>query len=132
MSDAPVRLSIITPSYNHERFLQYCIDSVDAVAREHPALQHVIVDDASTDGSLELARAAGRRSSYRTVLAHDRNRGLSATLNTALEHASGGLVRWLNSADAYHPPGLLAALERVRDLPPRVGLVYGDVQLLVE
>jgi glycosyltransferase involved in cell wall biosynthesis len=71
-----------------------------------------VVDDGSTDGTAEVARAAGAR-----VLRHDRNRGKGAALRTALRQAAREGVDAIVTVDAdgQHPPAEAVKLDRAVD-----------------
>jgi glycosyltransferase involved in cell wall biosynthesis len=125
-------LSIITPSYNHAPFLPRCLSSVDAVAAAAPEVEHIVVDDASSDDSLAILETWPHHTLNRRILRHECNRGLSATLNTALAEARGTWIGWLNSDDAYVPTGLQRALEELPRLSRDIGLLFGDVKLIDE
>jgi glycosyltransferase involved in cell wall biosynthesis len=105
---------------------------VDAIARQDPAIEHVVVDDHSTDNSVDVIRTSLDEAPHRKFVQHRPNLGLSATLNTALEAAGGTWVSWLNADDAYHGDGLLRALDVARDSPLNVGFLYGDVAAIDE
>jgi glycosyltransferase involved in cell wall biosynthesis len=125
-------LSIITPSYNYAGYLPQCLASVDALARRGDAVEHVVVDDCSTDDSVAVIAATLDRAPHRILVQHPRNLGLSAALNTGLAKATGKWICWLNADDACHDDGLLRALDAARSCDDRVGLFYGDVKLIDE
>lgn len=61
-------VSVVTPVYNGERHLAECLESV--LAQRYPHWEHVIVDNASTDGSVDIARGyAARDARIRVVTA---------------------------------------------------------------
>lgn len=116
-------LSVITPSYMYERFLTTCLRSVRDQHRESGAweVQHVVVDDGSTDGSWDVIR----RELPPADIVVQENRGLSRTLNRALDMATGDVVCWLN-ADDFHLPWTYAVVERAFREHPEAALVVGD------
>jgi cellulose synthase/poly-beta-1,6-N-acetylglucosamine synthase-like glycosyltransferase len=96
---APVRVSIVVPSYNHARFLRRALDS--ALQQTYSELELVVVDDGSTDGSRELLRAYGADPRFR--LYEQENRGADAAIARGLELARGEILFILNSDDAFPP-----------------------------
>jgi CDP-glycerol glycerophosphotransferase len=98
--------------YDVADYLPAALNSV--LAQSLPALEVVVVDDGSTDGSGAIADAyAGRDGRVRVV--HTTNRGLGAARNEGLRHVTGDFLTFLDSddvvpADAYG--ALLASLER--------------------
>lgn len=98
-----IRLSIVIVSYNVRRELADCLASLGA---HPPAVAHevVVVDNASTDGSVEAARAAGAR-----VLQLPANVGFAAGNNAGIRATTGELVLLLNS-DTIVPAGMLDRL----------------------
>lgn len=116
-------LSIITPSYNYERFLPRTLASVNRAARPF-LVEHVVVDDGSTDASWEVLRDTARADRH-LVIARQANRGLSATLNDALARAAGEWIGWLN-ADDLHLPWAYQALADGLAAHDDLDLVFGD------
>lgn len=115
-------VSVVTPVYNGGRYLDACIDSVRA--QSHAGLEHIIVDNASTDGTAAIAaRHAGRD---RRVRVHRNEAALPMhdNWNRALELISPeARYCWLLPADVLMYP---RALERMVDLGlrrPSVGIV---------
>lgn len=117
-------VSVFVPCHNYARYLDDCLESV--VTQDGVDVEILVIDDASTDGSAEVARRAAERDGRVSVRVHDRNRGHIATYNEGLRWASGDYLLLL-SADDMLVPGALARAAAVLDRNPNVGLVYGDV-----
>lgn len=96
------QFSVIIPSYNHARFLPAAIDSV--LAQTLTDWEIVLVDDRSSDESFELAQSFD--DVRIKVLLNERNSGTYATLNRALDEATGDWVAVLNSDDLWEPEKL--------------------------
>jgi glycosyltransferase involved in cell wall biosynthesis len=92
------RVSVVIPAYNAAWCLPEALDSL--LAQEYGDWEAIVADDGSTDGCGELAE--GRDPRIRVVRS-DVNRGLAATRNLALEHATGELVALLDADDAWLP-----------------------------
>lgn len=118
-------VSVVIPCYNYGAFLPACVRSV----LEQPGvdLQVIIVDDASTDDSVEVARAIAARDSRVTVVEHSRNRGHIVTFNDGLELVKGEYVVLL-SADDQLTPGALLRASALMEEHPSVNLVYGNAE----
>ena len=117
--DAPL-VSIVTPSYNQARFLEETILSV--LDQDYPRIEYVIVDDGSTDESVDVIRRYADRLSWWT---QQNNRGQAAALNRGFAHTAGDLMGFVNSDDTLLPGAVTTFVETFghhRD----VLLVYGD------
>jgi GT2 family glycosyltransferase len=106
MATGSVTVSIVT--YNSRQHLAACLDSVK---RQSVACDVVVVDNASTDGTVELLRAAYP---WVTVIANPVNRGFGAGHNQAAEEAGSEWVFMLNP-DVVLPPNAIAVLLRVAE-----------------
>jgi glycosyltransferase involved in cell wall biosynthesis len=115
----------VTPTWNRARYLPECIESV--LAQEFPGLEHVIVDDGSTDDTPAVLRRYGDR--VRSV--RQENAGQSAAWNRCLELARGEFVAFLDSDDAWLP-GKLARQIPMLDRDPGAGLLYAAVEYMDE
>ena len=119
-------VSVLIPAYNHERFVERCLDSV--LEDPYPAKEIVIIDDASTDRTGE--RIAGWAARYDRQLRVEyarrhENRGIAATLNELAARAHGQFLR-LGASDDYLLPGGLAAQVHYLQTHPRKRAVIGD------
>ncbi|MEQ1571228.1 MAG: glycosyltransferase [Myxococcota bacterium] len=106
--EAPLDLvSIVIPCFNAERWLGAAIDS--ALAQTWPAIEVVVVDDGSTDGSVAVARSYGDRVTVKT----GPNRGPSSARNDGLALAKGSWIQFLDSDDLLLPRKVEACLAAV-------------------
>lgn len=102
--DCKITISVVIPVYNVAPYIRRCITSV--MQQTLPATECIIVNDASTDDSLELCRQLidGYTGSTRfVVLCHDRNRGISAARNTGTDAATSTHIYYLDSDDEMTP-----------------------------
>ena len=115
----PPRASIVIVTFNSLVFTKLCIESVIANT-EFPGYELIVVDNRSTDGTVEYLRELARVHSHVTVLFNDSNRGFAPANNQALALAKGDVLVLLNN-DTIVPPGWLPGLSRVLD-DPAIGL----------
>jgi glycosyltransferase involved in cell wall biosynthesis len=106
MSSALPSFSLVTPSFNQAPFLGATLDSVQA--QDYPALEHIVVDGGSTDGSRELI--AGRASQF-AWWCSEPDGGMYDALNKGFARTSGEVMGWLNSDDLLLPGALRAVGE---------------------
>lgn len=93
------KVSIIVPLYNCQKFLKHTVHSVEN--QLYPEWEMLIIDDASTDSSLEEAyRLAGEDPRIK-IFHQDENKGVSACRNFAISQAEGRFLAFLDSDDLW-------------------------------
>jgi glycosyltransferase involved in cell wall biosynthesis len=92
------RISIVTPSFNQAAYLEPAIDSV--LGQKYPALEYVIMDGGSTDGSVEIIR---RHEAALSAWTSAPDGGHYAAVNAGFAKTSGEIMAWLNADDQYLP-----------------------------
>ena len=93
-------LSIILPVYNREQTLGEAIDSV--LSQSSPHWELIIVDDYSSDGSLQLANEYSKKDSRIRVFSNSVNMGPSVARNRGIDVAKGDYIGFLDSDDTLH------------------------------
>ena len=117
------KVDVVVPCYNYGRFLTDCVRSVlDQSIRD---VRVLIIDDASSDSSVEIANRLAAGDPRVQVVAHASNKGHIATYNEGIEWAESDYFLLL-SADDFLTPGALERATAVMDSHPEVGLTYGE------
>ncbi len=93
--------SILISVYNTEDYLKQCLDSV--IRQSDEDIEIIIVDDASTDGSLAIIAEYEKRDSRIKTFFHSENRGMFVSRNTAICNASGEYYIFVDSDDFIEP-----------------------------
>jgi glycosyltransferase involved in cell wall biosynthesis len=101
----PVSFSILTPCLNAEATIADTLTSVRK--QDVDGVEHVVVDGGSTDGTLDILRAADGQ----VMFVSEPDNGLSDAMNKGIAMARNDVVGWLNADDVYLP----GALRRVRE-----------------
>lgn len=113
------RVSVVIPSYNHGGYICQCLESV--LTQTYQNFEIVIVDDGSTDDSVEKIRAIDDRRIALEVF--PQNRGACVALNAAIRRAEGDLIAVLNSDDFFLAEKLKRQVEFL-DEHPEIGAVF--------
>lgn len=109
-------VSVVVPTRNNERTIEACLSSVRA--QTYPAVELIVVDNSSTDGTVEIARTIADR-----VVTAGPER--SAQRNEGLELAKGPWFLWLDS-DMVLPPDALAAAVRTAERDGAAGVALPE------
>lgn len=95
-----IKLSIIVPVYNVEKYLKQCIDSI--INQKLSNIEVILVDDGSTDESGKICDYYSDEYSYITTI-HQKNKGLSGARNTGIKNSSGEFLMFVDSDDYINP-----------------------------
>ena len=91
-----MKISIIIPVYQVEKYLQKCVDSV--LSQLHTNVELILVDDGSQDSSGKMCDEYSRQN-QNVITLHKKNGGLSSARNFGMAHASGEYIMFLDSDD---------------------------------
>ena len=89
-------LSVIVPVYNAAPYLRRCLDSI--CGQTYPNLEIILIDDGSTDSSLEICKQYAAKDPRVRVI-HQANKGLPATRNVGIEQSKGEFFTFVDSDD---------------------------------
>jgi glycosyltransferase involved in cell wall biosynthesis len=112
-------VSVIMPIYNAEQFLQAAVKSVLEQTWEN--VEIILVDDGSTDGSLQLAK---NLESEKIIVLSQKNSGASAARNRGLGIAKGSYIQFLDADDLMAPDKLAIQLSALNEQPNAIS--FGD------
>ena len=121
-----MKLSIITITYNAEKFLKRTIESI--VAQSNQDFEYIIIDGKSKDATLAIAKAYGERVN---LLVSEPDKGLYDAMNKGLRLASGEFVWFMNAGDEINDSEVVANL--IQSLAAtNADVFYGDTYFVEE
>jgi glycosyltransferase len=119
-----MKISVVTVCRNSEKTLAYTLDSF--MNQTYPDKELVLIDGASTDRTLEIARSYNSKD---ISVFSSPDLGIYDAMNTGLRRFCGEAVGFLNSDDTFHDEN---ALSRVADGLNNADIVYGDQTLVAD
>lgn len=120
-TDADPLVSVVVVTHNNIDLTRACLESLE-LHSDYPSLEVVVVDNASSDGSLELLREWAAAAPGRRLLPNPDNRGFAAANNQGLAAARGDYLALLNN-DTYVTPGWVRTLMNHLRRDPSIGLI---------
>jgi glycosyltransferase involved in cell wall biosynthesis len=117
-------LSLIIPCYNEAGTIEECVSRVRGIVSGNLEIEIIVVDDASTDGSLAILEKLAGEFGDITVLKHERNRGKGAAIRTGMLSATGDFVGIQDADTEYSPNDYLVLLEPCLD--GKADVVFGS------
>jgi glycosyltransferase involved in cell wall biosynthesis len=119
-----ITISAILPNYNDEATVGEAIVAI--LAQSHKVHELIVIDDGSTDNSLDVIAPLVRRFPVITLLRNPVNRGLLQACNRAFKAASGDYI-YPASANDMALPGLFAQCASILSRYPEAGLCHVDI-----
>lgn len=124
------KVSVCIASYNHARFIGETLDSI--LAQTYRDFEIVVVDDGSTDNSLEILNSYAEKYPQIKVFTHSNheNRGISVTANESILKSRGEYISFIGSDDIWYP----YFLEKQVDFLDKndVGFIYSKADCINE
>jgi glycosyltransferase involved in cell wall biosynthesis len=120
------KISVVIPVYNSEGSVAETLASV--IAQTYRDLEIIIVDDGSTDKSIEICQ---QFKDERIKIVHQQNRGLAGARNTGIRHAQGEFIAFVDSDDLWLPEKLEKHLHHLQN-SPQIGLSFSRSRFIDE
>ena len=132
-----IRFTVITITYNAEQLLQRTLDSV--LHQTYPDVDHLIIDGASTDGTLSMAKAykaaSDANNEHKVIITSEPDEGIYDAMNKGLTQASGDYVVYMNAGDFFPDDDTLEQIahrchlneQATAELP---GVLYGNTDIV--
>lgn len=119
-----MKVTIITVCLNAAATIRDTIESV--LAQDYPDIEYLVIDGASTDGTMDIVRSYGSRISW---VVSERDRGMYDSMNKGLRMASGDIVGFLHSDDILGSPAIVGEIVAAfRDTGAEC--VFGDIDIV--
>jgi glycosyltransferase involved in cell wall biosynthesis len=114
------KISVVIPSFNQARFIQDTLLSV--INQKYPALELIVIDGGSTDGSVDIIK---KYDQYMSYWVSEPDGGQTHGLIKGFKRATGEILCWLNSDDLHTPNTLREVADCFRK-HPNVDAIFGD------
>ena len=105
------KVSVITPSYNSEKYISKTIESVQAQGYQN--WEMVIVDDCSTDKTCEIVQTFSEKDPRIKLLRQEKNAGAGAARTRAMRASTGRFIAYLDADDIWKPETVSARQEKL-------------------
>jgi glycosyltransferase involved in cell wall biosynthesis len=116
-----LKISIITPTFNSEKYLERCIKSIQS--QDYNNTEHIIVDGDSNDETINIIK---KYQNNKTILISEKDNGIWDAMNKGLKIASGDIVCFLNSDDYYYPNALKTVVKYFNN--SNIDFLFGTTQ----
>lgn len=114
-------VTIITPSFNHARYLENTVKSVIDQTYDH--IEYIIIDDGSSDNSHEVIKELAEKYPQIKYRLYTENKG-HIRMNEAIAMAKGEYISILSSDDWYLPDKIEKQIKKFQELDDSYGVVY--------
>lgn len=118
-----VKVSVIIPVYNGEKYIYEAIDSI--LNQAYQDFEIIVIDDGSTDNTPKILKEYGSKIKWKS----QENKGQASAINEAIKMANGEYIALLDSDDVYLPNKLEIQISYL-DRHQKIGLVYSNRYLI--
>ena len=120
-----MKVSIITPTYNSQKYLEDCIQSV--IKQGYKNIEHIIIDGKSQDDTISIIKKYER---HIAQWVSETDRGMYDAINKGIKMATGDIIGILNSDDMLGSEDVITEIVNAFETK-KVGAVYGDLNFVV-
>ncbi len=117
-----MKVTIITVTYNSEKYLEECIQSV--IEQDYPDIEHIVIDGKSKDGTLEIIK---KYEPYLAYWTSETDRGMYDAINKGMAVAKGEIIGILNSDDVLASKDVISAIVQAFTAS-NTDTLYGDLE----
>lgn len=125
MIDKLPLVSVIVPTFNNGTFIKSALDSIFRQNYPMDKIEIIIIDDGSTDATLDIIKSYGDS----VIYAYQENRGIASARNKGMSMAKGEIITFLDGDDEWHEERVQKVVKKFIS-NPRVGIVYHPVALI--
>lgn len=118
-----MKISIITVSFNSAATIRQTIESV--LAQDYPALEYIVVDGASKDGTVEILKSFGDKIKFIS----EPDKGIYDAMNKGLKLATGDAIGTIGGDDFYPNNQVISEVAKAF-ITSQADAVYGDIQFI--
>lgn len=123
-----MKFSIVTPTYNHKKYIDTTIKSVLENKKHYPNVEYIVIDGNSKDGTQDVVRSYG---SEVDLFISEPDKGQSDAINKGFTHATGDIYAYINSDDYYYPE-TFKKVAKIFEENPDIDVVYGNCTFVTE
>jgi len=118
------KLSIVTINYNDAKGLRKTLASV--AKQTYRDIEHVIVDAASSDGSVDVIKEYAEASKHTVIWSSEKDKGIYNGMNNGIQKATGGYIQILNSGDILASADVTERMMSALN-DEKIGILYGNM-----
>ena len=128
-----IKITYVTITYQAAKVLQRTLDSV--LEQDYPEITHLIIDGASTDGTIEMVndyieRSNASENGHKVLLMSEPDNGIYDAMNKGLQLATGQLIVFMNAGDTFSEATTLSVVAACAEGDPMPAVIYGDTDVV--